>query len=140
MRKLAIRRLHLDLSISMEGGEESWNWAFDAIAENLKYLQHVFIDIEQLPFADENLKEWQFQEPAESSFLGSLRRLRDLRLRTVTVTISDYHILHSGMMNLTAEDGREYRWTMAQKQKWAGYIRRYLLRQEEQESVTEKDA
>ena len=140
MKRLAIRRLHLDLSISRKAAEKGWNVAFDAIAKNLKCLQQVYIDIEQLPFAIEYLKEWQFQEPAESSFLGRLRRLRDLRLRTVTVTISDYHILHSGMMNLTAEDGREYRWTMAQKQKWAGHIRRCLLRQEEQEPVTEKGA
>lgn len=140
IRKLAIRRLHLDLSILIKAAEEGWNAAFDAIAENLKCLQHVFIDIEQRPFEDDHLKEWQFREPAESSFLGSLRRLRDLRLRTVTVTISDHHIWHPGMINLTTEDGSKYRWTMAQKQKWAGYIRRYLLRQEEQEPVTEKGA
>ena len=126
--KFAIRRVHLDLMLHYD--YEDMSWVFSAIAEDFKSLQHLSISIEQRPFEDSDLKQWQFEEPVESSSLRGLRKLRDLKLRTVTITVSDPHILHSGRKDFTAEDGRQYRWTMAQKQQWAEYMRRVLLRQE----------
>ncbi len=131
--KFVIRRLHLDLIIrdDCEEKDSIETWFFSEIAENLKSLQHLSISIEQRPFEDCYLRLWQFEEPVESSFLRSLRSSKDSKLRTVTITVSDPHVLHSGRRNLTAEDGEQYRWTMAQKQEWAEYMRRVLLRQED---------
>ncbi len=129
--KFVIRRLHLDLMVRSDSLEEDWGWFFSEIAENLKSLHHLSISIDQRPSVGWCLKQWQFEEPVESSFLRSLWNSRDLELRTVTITVSDPHILHLGRKIFTAEDGRQYRWTMAQKQEWAEYMRRVLLRQED---------
>lgn len=128
-----IHRVHLDLIILVEEQERAWNSAFRVMSKHLKSLQYVYIDIEQRPWEDSLLKRWQFEEPVESSFLGKLGKLRELELRDMIVTISDHHILHSGL-DSTAEEMEKYRLTMAQKQKWAGYVKRVLLRQEDQES------
>lgn len=136
--QLFIRRLHLDIVIHLELDEESWNQRFRDIAKEFKSLQHFYIGIAQNPIEYSYVKTWQFKTPAECSFLGDLKTLRDLRLMTVTVTISDPHNFFSCWPMLTAENERQYRWTMSQKQEWAGYIRRVLLRQEDQEPATEE--
>lgn len=131
-KKSLIRRLHLDIIIRNRWEEEGWDLTFRAIAGDLKSLQHIYIDIEQNPYELRHLSEWRFKEPAESSFLGGLRELRESNLSFVTVTISDFHILHSvseGWERWMAQ----YRWTMTQKQGWAGYVKKILLRETNQD-------
>ena len=133
--RFLIRRLHLDILIRYGCEEKYWNEILCEIAQKLKSLAFLYIDIEQRPSDYSHLKEWQFKEPAGSSFLVGLRELRGLRLKIVTVTVADHHILHTTRENLTAGKGRQYRWTMAQKQEWAAHIRRVLLRLEDKEPV-----
>ncbi len=126
-----IRCLHLNITISTESDEFCWNETFKLIARRLKSLQHLYLDIDQRPDPGPLLKKWHFEKPAESSFLEGLRRLKKLSLRTVTVTVSDSQILVWWPSSWEGEGIRLFRWTMVQKQEWAGYITRVLLRQEE---------
>ena len=127
----AIRSLHLDLIISNDADEQKWSMAFATISKDFKSLQHIYINIDQRPKEVEYLTQWSFEQPAECSFLRRLRTLRHLKLKTVTIIISDRHILHRDRMSSAA--GSSYRWTMSQKQVWAEYIERVLIHQEEEE-------
>ena len=125
-----IRRLHLDIVVDVEIEEKGWNHSFCYIAGACKSLRHFHVDIEQRPFDIQTLKEWHFQDPADCTFLKDLPVLRVLKLRSVTVTVADYHILHSAEVKLWTEDERQYRWSLVQKQEWAAYMTRVLLHQE----------
>ena len=131
-----IRRLHLDVIIRFKNDEEYWNQAFRKIVEHLKILQHFYVNIDHQPWDDATLKLLKFKKPARNLFMKDLLKLKTLPLKTVTVTVCDYHILHSGPT--TTKRVMEVRWTMAQKQEWAGYVRRVLLRQEDQEPASEE--
>lgn len=133
----AIRRLHLDLIIRIDGDQKYWNQVFREIVEHLKFLQHFYVDIEHRPMENATLKLLEFKEPGRNPFLKDLLKLKMLPLKTVTVTVCDHHILHS-MFASTTERVKDVRWTMAQKQEWAGYVRRVLLRQEDQEPASEE--
>ena len=132
--KVAIRSLHLDLIISDVVDEQTWNTAFPFMSKDLKSLQHIYINIDQRPKEVEHLTQWSFEQPAECSFLGCLRTLRHFKLKTVTIIISDRHILHGYRLSTVAE--LPYRWTMLQKQEWADYIRGVLLHERGQNPAT----
>lgn len=120
----AVRSLHLSMKTHAGEDESYWKRLCDIVIKYLGALQRVYIDIEQRPiwFALRG-----YEEPAKSPLLNTLVVLRDLPLSTVTVTVSDAHILDFK----NDETNRENRWTMTQKQEWAEYVRRALLRQEE---------
>ena len=128
--EFAIRSLHLDVVVSSLIEEQLWNFAFDNIFGDIKSLQHIYINLELRPGIDSYLTQWRFKQPEECSALSSLRNLRHLRLKTVTVIISDCHILHKVFPG--APDEAE-RWTMLHKQEWARYTKQVLLHQEEQQ-------
>ena len=134
-RKSATRRLHLDLHICDDEDESYWNEAFYHISHDFKSLQHIHIDICQAHIEDDCVRKWQFKKPVESSFLGDVRKLRALSLKTVTITVSDDPVWY--FLSYTAFTAMPHRWKMAQKQEWAAYIRRVLLRQEDQEPAAE---
>ena len=131
-QKLAIRRLHLDIVICDELDEAIWNETFRDITSCFELVQYIYIDIEQRPYSDGMIRKWQFKNPAESSFLNGLMKLRESNLRFVSVTISDPHILHSRSERLATENGK-YQWTMARKQVWAQHVEKALLRRNDQE-------
>ena len=114
-KTIFVRRLHLDIWVSDQAEEKRWNKAFNQIALNLKSLQYLYFDIDQRPYEEHVLKKWRFKEPSESNFLSGVLKLRDFRLKFVTVIITDHHFLHSGTMNLAAEIERQYRWTIRQR-------------------------
>ena len=125
--------MHLDIMVDSLVEEIHWNWSFYYIAGHFRSLRYLHIDIEQRPHDIYTLMKWHFQNPADSTFLKDLPVLRVLKLRSVTVTVADYHILHSAEVKLGTEDERQYRWSLVQKQEWAAYMTRVLLRQEERE-------
>ena len=125
----AIRSLHLDFIVSNFSEEQLCNLAFASIFRDIESLQHIYINLELRRGRDRYLTKWRFKQPEECSALSHLRTLRHLKLKTVTVIISDCHILHKGF---TGRQGEAERWTMLQKQEWAGYTKRVLLNQEEQ--------
>ncbi len=126
-----IRSLHISITISTESDETCWNESFELIAQHLISLQHLYLDIDQRPDPGPLLKKWRFEKPAESPFLEGLRRLGDPKLRTVTVNVSDSGIFYWLPQIWMGEDVNQFRWTLMQKQEWAGYITRVLLGQEE---------
>ena len=116
-----IRSLHLDIIFDSSSQEKWWgNRVLEIIAREMKSLQHIYINIEQR-------SKWKFKEPAACSFLEGLRSLIHLKLKTATVIVSDYHMLHRPLSN--EQDGAK-RWTMSQKQEWARHIKRVLLHQD----------
>ena len=125
-----IRRLHLGIMVCTKLEEQRWIKSLERVTRDFKSLQYLYIDIEQHPYEIGCLEEWCFEDPAKSSFLGGLRMLRDLKLRAVTVTISDCPV------SPTREGSVFNRWTMMQKQVWAAYVMRLLLRQEDQNPTT----
>ena len=135
-KKRLIRRLHLDIIIRNDWEEEGWDLAFRAIAENLKSLQHIYIEIEQNPYEISDLWKWKSEDPAESSFLVGLRELRESSLSFVTVTISDFQILHS-VQEQWERWMSESRWTMTKKQVWAAHVKQVLLQKNDQENAGE---
>ena len=134
--QFAIRSLHLNLIVKYISDEQRWNRALVNISKDFKSLQHIYINIDQRPKEVDHLMQWKFKQPAECFFLRGLRTLRHLKLRTVTVIISDRHILHCGRLSTEGEAKLSYRWTMLQKQEWAECIRRVLLHQTDQQSAT----
>ena len=126
-----LHRLHLDIIVDYEGEEREWNHSFRYIAGAFRSLRYFHVDIEQRPFDTNTLKKWRFKKPADCTFLKDLPVLRVLKLKTVMITVADDHFLHSGGEELLAEDQGQYRWSMAQKQEWAAYMTRVLLRQED---------
>ena len=130
--EFGIRSLHLNLIVSTFSEERSWNLAFATIVRDIKSLQHIYINLELRPGIDSYLAQWRFKQPEDCSALSRLRKLRHLRLKTVTVIVSDRHILHKGF---PGGDDEADRWTMLQKQEWAGYTKRVLLNQKEQKSA-----
>ena len=126
-----LHSMHLDIMVNTVIEERSWNYSFQYIAEHFKSLSDFHIDIEQCPQYPDILERWHFQNPADCSFINDLRVLRDLQLRIVTVTVADGQIPYWEKENLWTEDETKYRWSMAQKQEWAAYMTRVLLREEE---------
>lgn len=129
-----IRRLHLQIQISDDFDEPPWNKAFDDIALTLKSLQYLYIHIDLQPYGKSARKKWRFKEPPQTTLLERLLKLRGLRLKIATVIVSDDHFGHVGINELTPERERHYRWTIKQKQEWAKYVMRVLLRQQDQET------
>lgn len=130
--RFAICSLHLDLIVRYISDEQRWNRALVNISKDFKSLQHVYMNIDQHPKEVEYLTQWKFKQPAECSFLRRLRTLRHLKLKTVTIIISD---CHCDRMSTEGEAGISHRWTMMQKQEWAEYIRRVILHQKGQKSA-----
>ena len=126
-----IHRLHLDIIVDYEVVERDWNHSFRYIAGAFRSLRYFHVDIEQRPIDIHTLRKWHFKKPADCTLLKDLSALRVLKLRTLTVTVADDHVLHSVGEELLAEDQGQYRWSMAQKQEWAAYMTRVLLRQED---------
>lgn len=125
-----IRRLSLDIAIFDRSQEEEWNIAFGGIAHDLQFLQYVYLEIEMNPYEDHDLKEWHSSKPSQNSFLYDLRKLGDLELKDVSITLSDSRVLESDReAQGSPEELKQNRWTMAQKQEWAAYFTRVLLRQ-----------
>ena len=133
-----LHRLHLDITVKKRTMEECWNYSFRYIAREFMCLTHFHADIEQRPFDTYTLMKWHFQNPADCTFLEDLPVLRDVKLKTVTITVFDHHIWHWMEMNPQTEDPRQYRWSMVQKQEWAAYVTRVLLRQEEPKHAAEE--
>ena len=73
------------------------------------------------------------QRAVRKHFLERCTEPERLEIEVVTVTITDDQFLHIGAMNFTAKVEMQYRWTVRQKQEWAAYVMRVLLRQEDQE-------
>ena len=137
--RFLIRRLHLGILVGTKSEEQRWIKVLKQVTRNFRSLQYLYIDIEQHTHQISCLEEWCFEDPAKSSFLGGLRMLRDLKLRAVTVTISDCPII--GTQEESVFENRmlmRYRWTMMQKQVWAAYVTRLLLRQEHPDPLTGK--
>ena len=134
--QFAIRSLHLDLVVSNILDEKWWNRAFAHISKNFKSLQHIYINIDQRPEMVGYLTQWKFEQLAECSLLRRLRTLRHLKLKTVTIIISDCHILHCDEISAEGEAEMSHRWTMMHKQEWAENIRRVLLHQKGEKSAT----
>ena len=130
MEPFFLHRLHLDIMVYGFVEEMLWNFSFRHIARYFRSLRYLHIGIEQRPSDIRFLVQWHFQNPAHCTFLKDLPVLRNLKLRTATVTVADDHFLHS-LGKLWTEDGGQYRWSMAQKQEWAAYVTRILLHQEE---------
>lgn len=130
-----IRRLHLHIEISDVFNEPPWNQAFDDITLTLKSLQYLYIHINLQSFGKCALEKWRSKEPPQTTLLKRLLRLRNLRLRVATVIVSDASFGHVGMKELTLEEEKHYRWTTRQKQEWAAYVTRVLLRQEDREDM-----
>ena len=128
---ILVRRLHLDISISNEHDEHRWDRAFLDMSRTIRSLQDLHLDIDQYAPHGRFPEEWKFKNPAECSFLAGVRKLRDLRLSVVTVIVSG--------IDPPCARSEEYTWTMAQRQEWAGYISRFLLRQEDREMVTVRE-
>ena len=105
--------------------------AFGGIAQDLQFLKYVYLEIEMNPYEDHDLKEWHSSKPSQNSFLYDLRKLANLELKDVTITLSDSRLLNSDRENHgSPEELKQNQWTMAQKQEWAAYFTRVLLRQE----------
>ena len=128
-----IRSLHLDIIINSDFEEQMWNNSFERFARDMRSLQHFYININQYPEDGQQLSKWKFKEPVECSFLEGLRSLIHLKLRTATVIIYGYHLSHCPLSS--QENGAERR-TMLEKQEWAGYTKRVLLHQEEEQHPT----
>ena len=127
----SLHRLHLDIMVDGWWVENSWNYSFRYISRAFRCLRHFYVDIDQRPHDTSTLMSWYFQKPADCTFLKGLLVLRNLKLRSVTVTVADNHILHCIKGNVRNEDPRQYRWSLVQKQEWAAYVTRLLLRQED---------
>ena len=108
-----LHRLHIMVYDRID--EIGWDDSFRYIAGAFRSLRYFHIDIEQRPVDIHTLKKWHFQIPADCTFLKDLPVLRDLKLRAVTVTVADGHILHSAEEKPWAEDEMQYRWLMAKK-------------------------
>ena len=127
----SLHRLHLDIMVEAWMAENCWNYSFRYIVRDFRCLRHFHVDIDQRPHDTRTLMSWYFQNPADCTFLKGLLVLRNLKLRSVTVTVADDQILHLIRRNARNEDPRPYRWSLVQKQEWAAYVTRLLLRQED---------
>ena len=130
-----VHRLHLDILVDDRIDEIKWNSSFGHIAAAFKSLRYFYADIESRSMEIHTLKKWHFQNPADCTFLQDLSALRVLKLRAVAITVADDHILHCITSKSYKNKVRQYRWSMAQKQAWAAYIMRVLLRQKEPKYV-----
>lgn len=109
-RSLAIRRLHITMSVFNKIDERYWDNGLHALAEGLKNLRHVHIRVRE--------RIWSVSYPRRQSpavgkapFLQGLLELKKLSLKTIEIIVELYEIR-------SVRDNR-YIWTGAQKQAWA---------------------
>lgn len=130
--RLYVRKVHLDVLFQ----SELCRWDLDLIelSGDFKSLRRIYINVEQRPVSLKDFASLKYKDPASSPLTEGSMRLRVSLLKTLTITVSDSHAMHSCAWPV--EKTEKYRWTMAQKQEWAGYVRRVLLRSEDQKLAT----
>ena len=133
-QSFSLHRLHLDIMVDHWNEEKFWNHSFRYIAREFRCLRCFHLDVEQHPLDIDTLMRWHFQTPADCTFLKDLPLLRDLKLRTVRVTVSDDHLMRLVDRKRLTEPASQYRWSLVQQQEWAAYVTRVLLRQEDWEN------
>ncbi|CAF9915814.1 MAG: hypothetical protein ALECFALPRED_010334 [Alectoria fallacina] len=120
-RNLAVRSIHLDVFVRDTADERKSNHTFCALAENLKNLRDIHIDV-----AEHIWNRWYVptrrHSPAYTTrpFLQGLLELKKLPLKRVELVVAE--TIWDGQGR-----GSEYVWTTAQKQEWAQKMRRAIL-------------
>ena len=132
-QSFSLHRLHLDIMVDDWNEEKFWNHSFRYIAREFGSLRYFHLVIEQCPLDIDTLMRWHFQNPVDCTFLKDLPVLRDLKLRTVRVTVSDKYLMDFVEGKPLTELASRYRWSLLQRQKWAAHVTRVLLRQEDWE-------
>lgn len=112
---LRLRSLHLHVSVDSKKDERDWRSSFHEVAKGLKNLKHLYIDVTE--------RLWIQQNPAigKKPFPRGLLELKKLPLETVEIVMSDRRVLNRNMYT------EQFLWTMAQKQEWAESMKSAIL-------------
>lgn len=120
-RSLAVRSVHLFVLIRDRNQERKWDNSLHALAENLKNLRHIYIEV-----AEYLWNGYNYHHPRHSpaygkrGFLRGLLELKNLPLKTVELVVGDN-------MNVRETLDKRYVWTNAQKQDWAQSMKSAIL-------------
>lgn len=111
---LAMRNVHLYVRVSNKNQEREWDNTFRALAEDLKNLRHISIDVDDCIWNGRYASYTRRYSPAHGKepFLRGLLELKRLPLKTVELVVTE-RILEGGVR------GNKYIWTTAQKREWA---------------------
>ena len=118
-RSLAVRSVLLDVYVSSKNDEREWDNTFCALAEALKNLRHIKIDInEQIWSGYYWTRCIRRHSPAheKAPFLRGLLELKKLPLKAVELVVSEK--IFKGEVPL---------WTAVQKRDWAQKMKRAIL-------------
>ena len=120
-RSLAVRSVHLSIHVSDRSKELEWDRAIHALAESLKNLQHLHIDVEETIW---NYPKTRRHTPTlrKRPFLRRLLELKQLPLKTFELIMSK-----SSRSPHRVVCKNQYRWTMDQQRAWAQSIQNAIL-------------
>lgn len=118
---LALRSIHINVFVRDAADERKSNHTFCALADNLKNLRDIQIDVDE-DIWDRRYVSTRRHSPAYGTrpFLQGLLELKKLPLKRVELVVAETIWACKGR-------GNEYVWTTAQKQEWAQKMRRAIL-------------
>ncbi len=124
---LAIRNLHLDITVFHPYNEESWAAGIKQVLKKVKGLQRVYIDLNQI-FCICWIYRCGYKFVTENIPPESIQEMRKLPLKDAKIIIEDEDLL-AGSVSYPEEEVNDHpsRWTLAQKQEWVKGTRNLLL-------------
>ena len=121
---LAVRNLRLNVSVSRPDDERQWDISFHNLAEGLKTLRHLCINMGEV--SRYGRPELRFRDsPAfrKRPFLGGMLELNKLPLKTVEFVIRT----GQNWCWCIARGGKIYEWDNARKLAWAQSMKHAIL-------------
>ena len=135
--------MHLDIIVHNFDDEQRWKSAITrCLIPRLPQVHQISLSLDQWYRAGvigaRTPAEFEAHQPGgefRNYFMSALLELRKLPLSRVTFVISDAKIFYERNPSTDAEL-RQYRWTLAEKQAWARYVKASILRKDNQPAVS----
>lgn len=128
---LEIRRVHLDVKVRKSDDERRWKAAIaQYLIPRLPAVHRISINLDQSyatgVMGCRTPSEFENRHLSGNYLMSALLEIRKLSLNRATVVISDAGIIFGRRMD-TDSVLIQYRWTLAEKQVWARYIKDSIL-------------
>ena len=133
---LEVRRVHLSMTADFFGNERSWKATIkQSLVPCFPKVQRVFLDLVQYYHGGvrgcRTPAEFEARQLSGSYFMSALLELRKLPLTRATFVIRDLEAVGGTDSGVVPRP----RWTVAEKQVWARYIKDFILQTEDQRAL-----